>query len=557
VGTSVLLYNVAFFVLRNSLGERPRFLKAFVFAQIGLDWLALIFLVYYTGGVESPVSLAFTFHLIIGAILLSRLSCYGLAVLAGAFLGVVTILEELGILIPPLTDHLPDLSGGLLSTGYMWLGLTCFFMVTAYLATSITSRLREREEALSHSERALDQAYHEMEALHQLGKVVNSSLDSKEVLGLIAESAAGLLGMRACFIRLFDRSGKRLYIGGSFGLSQAYLDKGPVELEKSRIDAETLSNGVVQSINVGDDPRFQYREEARREGLQSVLCVPLVAQNRSIGIIRVYSSAPHHFSDQETSLLRNLGNLGAIAIVNARSYADLERANEQRIWFARMTHHQLRTPLAAVRSTLDALPYAGSLESKQEELVERAKRRIQDAFDTIRDLLDLAAAQRPLEQLQTKPSVFDQAVARAVETAGERAHSKGIELLVRLPEEPVVLEAQAEDIDRIFVNLLENAVKYTPDGGRVVFSVELSEGRLRATISDNGIGISSEDQEKIFDGFYRTKEAKATGEIGTGLGLSIVKELVERWGGELLLSSELGRGSEFVVILPLSYSESF
>ena len=100
------------------------------------------------------------------------------------------------------------------------------------------------------------------------------------------------------------------------------------------------------------------------------------------------------FGEQEEHLLLNLANLGAVAIENARAYGDLQRLDDERVWFARTTHHQLRAPLAAVQGTIDALGFAGPLTATQQDLVSRARRRIQDAFDTIRDLLDLAAPQR-------------------------------------------------------------------------------------------------------------------------------------------------------------------
>ena len=551
VGIAVFVYNVWFSRYSpRAEGHLPR-LQRLIFSQIALDWLALIVLVHYSGGILSPVTLAFIFHLIIGAILLSRQACYLLAACASLLLGVLTIIEGAGLLPAPFVPHLyaaPDL--GIFSGFFVWITLTGFFLVTAYLATSITTRLREKEEARSASERALGRAYREMEALYGLGQVVNSTLDLKEVLGLIAENATKLLGMRACFIRLFDNTGKKLYIGGSYGLSQAYIDKGPVEVEKSLIDSETLAGGVVQALDVTIDPRFQYREEARKEGLASVLCVPVSAKSRVLGVIRVYSAEPHEFAEQEQNLLKNLANLGAVAIENARSYADLQLLNEEKIWFARMTHHQLRAPLAAISGTLDALPYAGPVTEKQEDLVARARKRVHDAFETIRDLLDLAAAQRPLKEQEGRAVPLAQALEKAIETARERARDKGVRLEIDIPSETQI-HARPADVDRIFSNLLDNGVKYTPTGGQVRLRVDQRNGEVHAEVSDTGIGIDSEDQERVFEGFYRTQAAKSSGEMGTGLGLSIVRKLVERWGGRLQLKSEPGQGTSFTVVFPV------
>ena len=103
----------------------------------------------------------------------------------------------------------------------------------------------------------------------------------------------------------------------------------------------------------------------------------------------------------------------------------------------------------------------------------------------------------------------------------------------------------------IFANLLDNAVKYTPTGGRVHFAAQqMGDGFIRAEIRDSGIGISARDQERVFQGFYRTQAAKASGETGTGMGLSIVKTLIERWGGRLELESAAAVGSCFSIYLP-------
>jgi signal transduction histidine kinase len=276
------------------------------------------------------------------------------------------------------------------------------------------------------------------------------------------------------------------------------------------------------------------------------------AKSRVLGVIRIYSDKPHYFSEREQQLLKNLSNLGAVAIQNARSYSELEALNEEKLWFARMTHHQLRAPLAAIRATLDALPYADTMSPKQQELADRARRRVDDAFETIRDLLDLAAAQRPLDEHPGEPIILASALEKAVELARERANSKGVELEVSIPENDILVALRPEDVDRIFSNLLDNSLKYTAEGGRVKLDVRSGDERVQIEVSDTGIGIEPKDQERIFEGFYRTAAAKSTGEMGTGLGLSIVKKLVERWGGELQLESTPGKGTRFTITLPIA-----
>jgi signal transduction histidine kinase len=308
-------------------------------------------------------------------------------------------------------------------------------------------------------------------------------------------------------------------------------------------------------LEVGDDTRFQYRDEARREGLRSMLSCPMRAKNRTLGVIRVYTAAPHVFEEQEESLLMNLANLGAVAIENARSYSELQTLDQERVWFARTTHHQLRSPLAAARAAIEALPFAGQLNETQQDLLVRAKRRIQDSFDTIRDLLDLAAAQRMEDGAALKPVRFEESVRRILETIREQARGKGLEFVEKLQTPDAFLLADPADIERVFSNLLSNAVKYT-SAGRVAFGTACRDDFLEAWVEDTGIGISDDDKSRVFGAFYRTVAARATGEVGTGLGLSIVRQIVERLGGSIVVASEVNKGTKFTVRIPLSAPES-
>ncbi len=548
VGVAVLLYNLMLHSFRDRVTEMLGSLRRSIHLQIAFDWAALSVTVYLTGGIASPVCVTYVFHIIIGAILLSRRSCYFLATAASLLLGLLTFLTANGLIWnygraaqAAIARPVPAFQ--------IWSALTFFFIVSTYLATSITARLRQKEAALSNSERSLNLAYHEMEELYEVGKLVNSTLDVNEVLRLIAQHAARLLSGKACFIRLLDLSGKKLYIGGSFGLSQAYIDKGPVDVGKSLVDLEALRGKIIQVLEVAADQRFQYREEARREGLRSMLSCPMQAKNRILGLIRVYTAEPHVFTEQEQNLLMNVANLGALAIENARSYGDLKALDQERVWFARTTHHQLRSPLAAVQSAIDALPFAGALNEKQKALITRARRRVQDAFDTIRDLLDMAAAQHLGNPITFKPVNVAETLKRILEATLERARSKGLEFVAAVDSDDTWVLADPADLERIFSNLLDNALKYTQEG-RVSFGVRKTDEWLEAFVEDTGMGIAEEDRNRIFEGFYRSVAAKTSGEMGTGLGLSIVRKLIERLGGTITLESELGKGTCVIVRLP-------
>jgi len=553
VGVAVAAYNCVFALLWRHLdaADRQRFCRLCIHSQIGLDWVALICLVHYTGGVQSPVALAFVFHLILGALLLSRLASYIQAGFSSALLALLVVAEQMGWWLPLAMPV--SVAGGLPSAQtsiIRWLILSVFFAVTAVLMTAIGARLREREQALVDSERRLDRAYRDMEALHQLGQAANATLNEDEVLALIAENGARLMGLRACAIGLLDENGALIDTAGSFGLSQEYLQEGPVQVAHSEMLAQALAGHAVRIHTVAPDSPLQYPDSIAREGLRSILCVALQVKGRPIGVIRVYSEREREFTDADVSFLRNLANLAAVAIESAHAYGQSEALSEERAWFARTTHHQLRAPLAVVSGILDALPYAGELSEKQAELVERSKRRVQELLDLVRDLLDLANARRATHDLSSEPVVLAESLGPALETAREQAEMKQVQFAIEGDGQEAAVAAQADDVRLIFTNLLENAVKYTPGGGTVTYRAEHRGEMVSVVVRDSGIGIDAEDREKIFQGFYRSDAAKATGETGTGVGLVIVDKLVERWRGTLELASTPGEGTAFTVCLP-------
>lgn len=161
-------------------------------------------------------------------------------------------------------------------------------------------------------------------ALYEVVTVINSSLNPQIVLQKVAEQVTSALSAKACTLRLLDRSGKYLLASASCGLSKGYLRKGPIELRKSRIDADALaSDKVVYLKDATTDPRFQYQEAARAEGIVSILVAPLLVEHKPIGILRVYTDTAREFSEEEQDFLMAVSHLAAIAIENARLHEAL------------------------------------------------------------------------------------------------------------------------------------------------------------------------------------------------------------------------------------------
>lgn len=157
------------------------------------------------------------------------------------------------------------------------------------------------------------------DTLYQVAIALGGSLETGEVLQRLVQGVVQHLGLRAASIRLLQDRGV-LETVATEGLSAAYLQKGTVELARSPVDREALSNGPVQIADVSVDPRFEYPLAAKQEGIVSALFVPLLANGKPIGVLRAYTAHKYHFSSDEVELLTALANLGALAIANARLY---------------------------------------------------------------------------------------------------------------------------------------------------------------------------------------------------------------------------------------------
>jgi GAF domain-containing protein len=161
--------------------------------------------------------------------------------------------------------------------------------------------------------------------LYEAIRVINSSLEPMELLGRIAEQTAKALEVKACSLRLLDRSGANLLPGASFGLSKGYLRKGKVEVEKSKLDKEALAGATVHVRDASTDDRFQYKDAAKTEGIKSVLVVPLKLEDKKIiGVMRAYSAEERVFTESEVEFFTIMANLSAIAIENARLHQALK-----------------------------------------------------------------------------------------------------------------------------------------------------------------------------------------------------------------------------------------
>lgn len=165
----------------------------------------------------------------------------------------------------------------------------------------------------------------EMRALVSISRSITSTLSLESVLQMIVEKAAKALRLRAASIRLLDEDRAELRVKAAYGLSQAYIEKGPVEVDKSPVDRECLEGNIIAISEIERDERLQYRNEILKEGIKALLSVPLMVRGSAIGVLRVYTSVPCEFSDSDKEFLSALASQGAIAIENARLFEHVKK----------------------------------------------------------------------------------------------------------------------------------------------------------------------------------------------------------------------------------------
>ncbi|MFO8102020.1 MAG: GAF domain-containing sensor histidine kinase [Dehalococcoidia bacterium] len=413
-------------------------------------------------------------------------------------------------------------------------------------------------------------------ALYDIAAEVYSSTSREAVLNDIVRSTALALDLKGCSLMLLSTNRKQLIHTASYGLSENYLGKGPVGV--GPILAEALSGNSVAVDDVSTDPRIQYREQAIKEGIVSMLSVPVILRGETTGVLRVYTDEHRRFSHDDIQFLNLIASLGAIALKKAAEYesqgeyykqrlqekvSQLEKATEELknveagknrlLTFMSLVAHDLKSPLAAIQSYFEVMlgGYAGELNDKHRQMIERSSERIDGLLELISDLLDISRIETGQITKEFEAISPTQIASGPLEDAVRLGEESRIEVKFNLPSNLPHIQGSPIRLRQLFTNLLSNAVKFTPEGGNVNFSLEERNGFIVGKVEDTGIGIPEDDLPHIFEDFYRASNAEVQ---GTGLGLPIVKRIVESHGGTIEVESPSpasGTGTRFTFTLQI------
>lgn len=562
IGLAMLVYNLFLFIIfKLRLLVSPRCVEPFrslALAQISLDWSAMILLIHYSGGVESPAILFFFFHVIIASMLRSPRQTYMYSSVAILLVGGMAGLEYADLLphhsVIDFSDK-PMYRNRLYISGVMIFFISGIF-IAAFIASTLNHRLRQRQAKIEKLTDQLQRAYSRLQTLYDGMQSLNSTLDLKKVLDRLARDTAEVMGVRGCSIRLLDKTGERLIVAAVHGLSDSYIQKGDLVLAYNPLAREVLAGKPIIVNDVALEDRLQYGTQALEEGIRSTLTARLQGRREVLGMIRAYSTESNHFTQDDVSFLNAIANQGSLAIENAMAFKTLGDMDEIKSKFMLTITHELRSPIGVVRSLLCTITsgYAGVPTELQADIIKRALQRVDFLQTLIDDLLDLASGKNePIDAAAWVDLPLAEAVERVITRFEIPAKEKQIELRwqCQSSESPLVVTATGEDIDRILNNLVSNAIKYTPHGGAVTVRLDCAVESAIIRVIDTGMGIPDEAQPRLFEEFYRAPNARVQVKEGTGLGLAITKNLVSRFGGRISVKSKLGEGTECIVTLPI------
>jgi len=294
---------------------------------------------------------------------------------------------------------------------------------------------------------------------------------------------------------------------------------------------------VAAADGASEDDRWMARKDGSRFWASGVLLALRTEDRQLLGFGK---------------LLRNRTDLKEQLDTMRNRAAALEASLAGKSTFVTMLTHEIRNPLAAIASAADILRLKTGASSELETPFAILDRQIARIRRMLEDLLLMSRAEAGKLSLRLRPMALHEVVRRAVDSTAASVRDKQHRLKVLLPTSPITVEVDPDRLEQVLVNLIINAVKYTPSGGRIWIKATADGGEAVVQVEDTGIGISSELLPRIFDLFTQSEAARSLAPDGLGIGLAIVKELVTQHGGSVQVRSNgPGKGSEFAVRLPL------
>ncbi len=443
--------------------------------------------------------------------------------------------------------------------------------VDLYRMTQQVQRQADERVALAREQAAraaAEEATRRSTFLAEASKVLSSSLDYEATLrGLPRLPVPYLADVSA--ISLVDERGRLRHT------ELAWSDSRHGTCTVSVAAPEELHPRLIEAIHrVLESGKLEYRadlppglsllasqrqslEPSPRFGLHTLVLLPLLARERALGVLALgMGPSGRRYTPSDLALAEDLAARAASALDNARLYRNVQEANRHKNEFLSMLAHELRNPLAPIRNAIQLLRLNQSQDSDTQALHDMIDRQVHQLVRLVDDLLDLSRITRGKIHLKMETVDVTSVIARAVETNRPILDARKHQLTIALAPAPLKARGDPVRLAQVIGNLLNNAAKYTEEGGQIHLGAECRRDTIRIGVRDNGVGIPSEMLSSIFELFTQVDRSLDRSQGGLGIGLTLVHKIVEMHGGRVEAFSEgPNRGSEFVVHLPALHDD--
>lgn len=407
--------------------------------------------------------------------------------------------------------------------------------------------------------RQLERKIDVLERLVKVSLAMNSTLHINTLLDYLMDAATEITGSEAASILVLDKNTGLLRFAAATGPVAPALIGLTVPVEDSLAGAVLQEEQAINVPNARSDRRhYPHFDQQFQFETRTLLGVPLYIRSSTVGVLEVLNRRDGPFTDEDVQHLTILASQAAVAIENAglirsleEAYQSLNQLNKLKTDFISIASHELRTPLSLILgyATLlkedidgEATPYADALLSSVNKMCA-----------VVDGMTNLGYVQLDESEMTLAPTDLERVLQAAYSDMHPKAEAKSQALVLEQLPQSVAVQADFPKLVMALTNVLDNAIKFTPEGGAIVLAAEPRGREAWVSVLDNGCGIPGDQLERVFDLFYQVEDPLTRHNSGLGLGLTIARAVVERHGGRIWAESPgVGQGSRFTIALPLA-----